>query len=128
MRRTMQKKKKKLLLLTCSRGSSSSFFFLRAMGLLCFFFFFFFSMLLMSVTGAAAASSSSDAQLLLQFKAGIVELGASQVLADSWVAENVDSAGCPQGWYGVTFSNPAATWLLCLSRASRSLERSDSTH
>jgi Leucine-rich repeat (LRR) protein len=58
----------------------------------------------MSVRGAAAAIS--DAQLLLQFKAGIVELGASQVLADSWIAENVDSAGCPQGWYGVTFSNP----------------------
>jgi hypothetical protein len=36
----------------------------------------------MSVRGAAAAAaaSSSDAQLLLQFKAGIVELGASRMV------------------------------------------------
>lgn len=44
---------------------------------------------------------SPDAEVLLQFKAGLTEAG---VLANSWLASNIDFSGCPAQWHGVTLT------------------------
>jgi len=84
------------------------------------------------VSGAAGAAVVSDAELLLQFKAGIVEGGTgalSAVLAKTWSLQQQQqqqagggstSGTCPQGWYGVTFSNEYC-YVVALSLPNLSL-------
>lgn len=83
------------------------------------------------MSGAAGAAVVSDAELLLQFKAGIVEGGTgalSSVLAKTWsLQQQQQQAGggstsgtCPQGWYGVTFSNEYC-YVVALSLPNLSL-------
>jgi len=82
------------------------------------------------ILGAGTVVGVSDVELLLQFKAGIVESGGNggggggSVLANSWLATNVpdSSAGsCPQGWYGVTFSIAPDCFVVALSLSHLSL-------
>ncbi|CAM6040677.1 unnamed protein product [Sphagnum compactum] len=79
-----------------------------------------------------SAACLSDAELLLQFKAGIVEGGTgalSAVLAKTWSLQQQQqqqagggstSGTCPQGWYGVTFSNEYC-YVVALSLPNLSL-------
>ncbi len=89
---------------------------------------------LAQLSGAAGAAVVSDAELLLQFKAGIVEGGTgalSAVLAKTWSLQQQQqqqqqagggstSGTCPQGWYGVTFSNEYC-YVVALSLPNLSL-------
>ncbi|CAK9873990.1 unnamed protein product [Sphagnum jensenii] len=92
--------------------------------------FWVYVLLAVVILGAGTVVGVSDVELLLQFKAGIVESGGNggggggSVLANSWLATNVpgSSAGsCPQGWYGVTFSIAPDCFVVALSLSHLSL-------